>query len=539
MIMRFFRNISIFVILLLVTSVLRAAGIADVHKLCGRGQRVAIRTSLVVEGVVISDWRSPNAEQNPQLEYNLVDLTVNQRTVYVQSPDGSYGLRLVFNTELDNRLERYSKVRLELSGTVLSCGTEAAGYTVEGMTAHNVLSVRRGTASDLVRKEKYISELTEQDLYTFVTLKEASAAFREGAWTNVWEPFCQSLPEIQGDKYKANGFMDGSASLLRDSQGSTIYMLVNTLCPWRRTGKKLPQGDGPVSGVIVNTRMLRYGNDMGAFSIRPVDESDLQIDGKPVWKCLTGWYLDGSAGESLEFELMGVQSGMRKNGRTNDRVINDVGHSQGFFWTDSNSAIHIRDDYNSLSAEDKGVVKNGALMFRGKTSEWFEWAEDGKVLSSKGFYVEFSPKKAKKAAMMQFNFEWCAGNFNRANANFPVLWGVECSIDGGAWQVLKETATGNDVILITALPWDEKEIGKKKYNTGYDCGMGPQQRSFALPQEALTAGTVVIRIAPVSTCISRFCKYPYNSYYAEDCVIAKGGGGTTVINFSNVSIDYR
>lgn len=42
----------------------------------------------VVEGIVVSDYRSPNMELNPNLNYYSVDLEENDRTVYVEAADG-------------------------------------------------------------------------------------------------------------------------------------------------------------------------------------------------------------------------------------------------------------------------------------------------------------------------------------------------------------------------------------------------------------------------------------------------------------------
>ena len=69
---------------------------------------------------------------------------------------------------------------------------------------------------------------------------------------------------------------------------------------------------------------------------------------KGPWKILTGWELDGTQGQQLEFELLGLQSGVWKNGKKGDRVVADVGKTTGFLWTDSDSFIHIGNDLNAL-----------------------------------------------------------------------------------------------------------------------------------------------------------------------------------------------
>ena len=162
--------------------------------------------------------------------------------------------------------------------------------TLTGVQALNVLSVAPGTAADLPMQERSVATLTDDDLYTFVTLRDAEFVFKEGSYTNIWEPYAQSCGELHHYKYDINNRMDGWASLVRDSEGGAIYMLVNTLCAWRRAGKPLPQGMGPLSGVVVHTPMRRYGGDMGRYSIRPLDEGGIGVSRKrnSPWKRLTG-----------------------------------------------------------------------------------------------------------------------------------------------------------------------------------------------------------------------------------------------------------
>jgi len=274
-------------------------------------------------------------ELNPNLNYYSVDLEENDRTVYVEAADGSCGIRLRFDEASENRLARYDRVRLDLNGCRLTRTAAPDCMTLTGVQALNVLSVAPGTAADLPMKERSVATLTDDDLYTFVMLRDAKFVFKEGSYTNIWEPYAQSCGELHHYKYDINNRMDGWASLVRDSEGGAIYMLVNTLCAWRRAGKPLPQGMGPLSGVVVHTPMRRYGGDMGRYSIRPLDEGGIGVSRKrnSPWKRLTGWLLDGSAGASLEFELLGYQN-LGTEGRKGDRVLNDAGSSRGYLWTD-------------------------------------------------------------------------------------------------------------------------------------------------------------------------------------------------------------
>ena len=213
----------------------REVSFADVRALA-TAEGTAVDEDILIEGIVVSDYRSPNMELNPNLNYYSVDLEENDRTVYVEAADGSCGIRLRFDEASENRLARYDRVRLDLNGCRLTRTAAPDCMTLTGVQALNVLSVAPGTAADLPVKERSVATLTDDDLYTFVTLRDAEFVFKEGSYTNIWEPYAQSCGELHHYKYDINNRMDGWASLVRDSEGGAIYMLVNTLCAWRRAG---------------------------------------------------------------------------------------------------------------------------------------------------------------------------------------------------------------------------------------------------------------------------------------------------------------
>ena len=85
--------------------------------LCEPGKSVLLTAPTVVEGIVVSDFHSKNMEANPSVSYDKVDVTVNDCTAYLESPDGRYGFRLRFDTPEDNVLARGTRLSLSLSGT--------------------------------------------------------------------------------------------------------------------------------------------------------------------------------------------------------------------------------------------------------------------------------------------------------------------------------------------------------------------------------------------------------------------------------------
>ncbi|MGN1046350.1 MAG: hypothetical protein ACI4QG_04565, partial [Candidatus Cryptobacteroides sp.] len=213
-------------------------------------------------------------------------------------------------------------------------------------------------------------------------------------------------------------------------------------------------------------------------------------------------------GAVLDFEIYGTVGNLFNEGRTGDRIYNDVGSSAALLWTDTPSAVHVYSGFNDVDPKNKGIRSSAAIMFRGRTVDWFEWDAAGNVIGSKAFYISFSTKKLK-AEVLQFNFEWSAGTQDGNKCwYFPLDWQVQCSNDGGAtWTTLKENATGASSFELRSLPWEDGKIADSGHDfvkkPNFDTGLGPQQRSFNLPSGMLGQKEVLVRLSPASDDISR------------------------------------
>lgn len=506
--------------------------------ICPKGSKMVVESSYVVEGVVVSDWRSQNMDMNISMTSARLETRESGRTAYLQEMDGSMGVRLVFDVLSENQLERNDKVKLDLRGCTLQRSSDPDAITVYGVRARAFDSVESG--SSVTPKIKSISELTDDDLYTFVTLKDVDIIFKDGSYSNVHEEYMPYLEAYHANvEYTTSSRLDNWATLMRDAQGSSIYMLVNMLCPWRRTGKSLPKGMGTLSGVIVHTHMPRYGGDMGRYSIRPIDETDIALGGKSPWKTYVGWMKPEGSTPSLDFELMGTVGNLFKEGQKNDRIYNDTGSASALLWTDSGSTVYVYSGYNSVTPANKGFITAGAIMFAGKTVDWYEW-DGGKVDGTKGFYITFNPKKMK-ASRAQVNFEWSVGTQDGNKCwYYPIDWKVECSVDGVNWTLLKETATGNSSFEVRSVPWSDRTIIDSGHNfakkMGHDNGLGPQQRSFNLPVEVLGQSEAFIKISPATDNISRI-RVKFEDSSKDGKVNPKDTKRETWIRFESILID--
>lgn len=204
-----------------------------------------VEDDLIVEGVVVSNKESLNMGDNTQLSVIGIDYSVTQRTVYLQSPDGSCGVRILTDSADDNVFSQFDRVRLSLRGSVIYTDPKAdpdrepALCHIRRFNAYQVLYREAG---EPVVKEKYISELSDDDIYTYVTLKDCQLPFRKGSLSPVDERLTNAANVNKIGKFPI---------LLTDSQGASIYLYTNTTCPYRRDGHRLPYGSGSMKGVVV------------------------------------------------------------------------------------------------------------------------------------------------------------------------------------------------------------------------------------------------------------------------------------------------
>lgn len=208
------------------------------------GAVVPVDDYYIITGRVVSDINSGNAGENPKPTVRSVDFTGSLKTVYLQSEDGRYGFCVETVTTEDNVFNRYDRVQLLIKGSKLEYQDDPDRYTLSNVTASMILEQTPGTANDIPVKEKLMSELTDDDMYTYVTLKDCEFPVRKGSLT----PYHEGYGLSGGPN---NNSMSKYPRLIRDIKGDNMYIYTNTTCPFRRNGMKLPYGSGKIAGVIV------------------------------------------------------------------------------------------------------------------------------------------------------------------------------------------------------------------------------------------------------------------------------------------------
>ena len=204
----------------------------------------------ILEGIVVSNTEGGNAGENEQISASAIDYTVSQRTVYVQSLDGKYGFSLLTETEEDNIFKQFNKVRVLLKGTeIYLFDNPAKYYQIKGVKKSMVASNVKAAESEIVVKQKHFNDLTDDDIFTYVTLKDVEFPVRKGSICPINEGY-----SIAGKSDRIAKF----PLLVRDINGDSFYMYTNTVCTYRNDGTRVPQGSGNISGVIVHERFSRF-----------------------------------------------------------------------------------------------------------------------------------------------------------------------------------------------------------------------------------------------------------------------------------------
>ena len=346
------------------------------------------------EGVIVADAGQKNMETNPMTSATSYDDNESAISNYVQSLDGKYGMRLKFATAADNTLKKGDKVKISLAGATLVREDNPVRYTLRGVSANSV-TVEENV--QLTARQKTIAELTDEDVYTLVTLPDVEVPFCYGSWVNVRKEWIDAK-RINFDN-----------RILRDVNGNEIRMIVNTDAEWYLTDAGVPKGSGPVSGVIVNTTSEYYGSDiLGKYQIRPMKLSDIEIKDNGFSETLVAW--DYSTGFSRVSSL-------------------EATTGTGTFAASSMAQANTFLQFRHTSPYPKGYPK-------GANIDKSVWWKDGAAKDAVTF--QFSTKDAA-GKKMTLSFGALIGNYKEeAASQGPVHWNVEYSLDGTNYILIEK-----------------------------------------------------------------------------------------------------
>ena len=331
-------------------------------------------------------------------------------------------------------------------------------YTISGVTSSMVMSSTEGTAADLPVKEKYIKDLTDEDIYTYVTLKDCELPVRKGSLTPINEGYANAGGAHRCAKY---------ATLMRDINGNSMYIYTNTTCLYRRDGTRLPYGSGNMSGIIVHELFTRFeyleaanglideekAGDIGRYQIRHMSRADFKMadDLKNSFSGLITEFRyintnginkeDGSFpstyGDGGRFRHTytkhQIGNGLRGNGSSDYTYLGPVGNSATGPFGDNRGNVNgfgiILEDgtdymknYQDTNTDGKGNTGGGAWL---AWSNPYWWDEE----NNRGYawIVNFSTRNISSNHLsMQLSVSNNAGN----QVSKPRFWKAEWSLSG-------------------------------------------------------------------------------------------------------------
>ena len=494
---------------------------ADVRAMGKDGQTVEINDYLIVAGYVVSNRASGNVVENEKLSLTASDNTSYKKKFYLESLDGNYGFLVQTATEEDNVFTFADKVTLLLKGTSLTKETDPERYEITGLTSSNIVGRETGFSSNLPEREKFISELTDADIYTYITLKDCEFAVRKGALTPLNDAYTLSSGKGMISKYPR---------LVRDAEGSSIYTYTNTTCPYRRDGVRLPYGSGTLSGVIVHELFPNYvygdnddeelSGNIGRYQIRHQSYSDIAFDKEKSFSHIlaefryaTG-FRTGENGMSY-FNATDGQASARFFHTSGDAVTNCPSTFNYIGWTGTNSGVapfkgHIGFDssidqplgysfadgyvfdYSGTNSDGKGKVSstkkntyNGVSvkLYDGWMSKIWWKDEDAPAES---WIVEFSTKDiAAQHLSMQFtSYSAITSNVGNAPYNWTVSWSDTFDLnDESVWKKVADYVVPDGVLNGQEREWQLPAF---------------KQYDFVLPLEMLGKDKVYLRLRPAS-----------------------------------------
>ena len=120
---------------------------------------------IIVEGIVVSNNKGRNAGEDEQLTTSTIDYTGDQRTIYLESLDGTQGICLMTATVDDNMTNQYDHLQVLLYNTKPVLHSDPEYLTISGIKSSMIVGQTRGQASDVPSKVKAMRDLTDDDIF--------------------------------------------------------------------------------------------------------------------------------------------------------------------------------------------------------------------------------------------------------------------------------------------------------------------------------------------------------------------------------------
>ena len=231
-----------------------------------------ITNNVYIEGTIVATGTSKNFPNNRYVIQNETGETV------------------VFESESLITFAQFAKVSLCLKdGTIKEESEGSFTYRlISGITAAHVISSELST---FTIPEKTIAELTDNMVFSLVTLKDVEIASPVGAFTN----FKTTDPGAADRKANKNYWVEKFPAYyryyptcIRDKNGSNTYMLTSLDAPYAH--ETLPKGSGTITGIVAKVKLTNFDISESRLCILPLHREDINIgDMNEITSVLVEW----------------------------------------------------------------------------------------------------------------------------------------------------------------------------------------------------------------------------------------------------------
>lgn len=521
----------------------------DIHTLKGllpsRGG-IVLDKHYIVSGTVLNDDSEGNGAENRMVSADNPDPGYSSRIIYLQDEDGSDGIKLIFNDSCADVASRFDYISFDAFGLTLTREVSPVRYEITGIPTSVVTESKKRGAP--MPKVLGIGELSENDLYTLVRLKNVEIPIRKGPFMPVDIRYIDMVTAYP--------------MVLRDITGKSIYMMVNSDCAWSRDGKPMPQGSGSVTGVLVHETCDNFEWDMGKetsikeqgvisnyitglgnignWQIRPVFHSDIALADsfdEGFSSLLYEWRYCDSLGVNLVPNYDGEQKVLRPTWPevANPRTDTLTTAASLYCLNDTRKVdLSVCNDFTHLGPYTFGgsITKpengNGVTDALGRPAHWYVYP------STSSIGVIYSQYLATGVVNWDIcnGSAWCAAGWNKSQswrcefsteeltaANAPLsvqlgvmnhigytgaprYWSLDWSSDGENW----------DRLVLYTVPDFPSSNNRRVYQLP-----GMKYITASLPVEALGQEKVYIKMSPASSAglSSGSGVGTDNSYYAN------------------------
>lgn len=320
----------------------------------------------LIEGYIVSTTEGGNAGDLVVDDYQqgtgVIDYTLTECTSYLQSEDGKYGFRLIATEPSNNEFKRYSRICLQAGGArIYRSEGSPVQYTIDGVKSSSILTSSDGTMT-MARKVKSIDELTDDDINTLVTIKDCEIAMRKGPFTPVNEGYTSACGYNRLGKYPI---------LIRDIEGSSMYMYTNMTCTYRRNGETLPYGSGDITGIVVHEsyKSFEQNGNIGRYQLRHLLREEIDLNQN---------FEDNFSGLITEFRYAKFPGEFDEETKLPDAILATKGngelcHTYGAIDNFSNSYFYI----GECGSKKKGKYKEGAGIELDGDEIYQPWVDNG------------------------------------------------------------------------------------------------------------------------------------------------------------------